>query len=228
MSAATGPFHFLQGTSVVGPLQYHELQKLVQKGVVSSGTMLSDDSSNWKKAIELVPQLFASKATATPASLSGAERWFVQTNGQQYGPISYTELLGWVNSKSVVAETLIRKSENGVWQRAEDVFPHLQQRQAKSSGVLLNLQATPNSKDGKADSLRKRGGKQSSTYEDSEKEFLAKVGVGTILFIVIGSILLWYFVLEPRIKEAIGPLGWIIWTVVVGYIAHLFQKGNKR
>lgn len=126
-------YHFLQGTNVVGPLSYDRLSMLVQNGTVSERTMLSDDASNWKPAIELVSQLFA-RPTANPgtstgtASGSGAERWYVKSNGQQYGPISYTELLGWTGSGSVIAETLVRKSENGAWQRADTVFPHLSPR----------------------------------------------------------------------------------------------------
>lgn len=141
-------YHFLQGTNVVGPLSYDRLSMLVQNGTVSERTMLSDDASNWKPAIELVSQLFA-RPTANPGtstgtdSGSGAERWYVQSNGQQYGPISYTELLGWVNSKSVVAETVVRKSENGAWQRADTVFPHLGTRAVAPRTAKPQPEPTP-------------------------------------------------------------------------------------
>jgi hypothetical protein len=141
-------YHVLQGTSVAGPLQLEELAKLVQKGVVSGQTLVSDDAATWKPASELVPHLFGKvpvKATTSSSNTTGVEQWYVQANGQQYGPITYTELLGWVSSKSVVADTQVRKSEHGTWQRADAVFPHLGARSLAPGSAKPNAAPKTNS-----------------------------------------------------------------------------------
>jgi hypothetical protein len=187
-------YHILQGTNVVGPLQYDELTKLVQKGVVSERTLLSDDASNWKPANELAPQMFGkqSASSGVTSSSSGAEQWYVQSNGQQYGPISYTELLGWVNSKSVVAETLVRKSENGAWQRADTVFPHL--GSTSSNAASKGLSASAGS-----------GG-------DATMTIFAVIGVGVVIFAMVQGLI--------QFKAAFGFLGifavWMLFNLVRG------------
>lgn len=66
----------------------------------------------------------------TPGSKIGAkptaENWFVQTeDGQQYGPVSRTELDAWYAEGRITAETQLLLEGGSQWQWATDVFPEL-------------------------------------------------------------------------------------------------------
>lgn len=220
-------YHFLQGTKVVGPLQLDELKSLVQKGVVSGQTMLSDDASNWKLASELVPQLFGkqSASSGVTASSSGAERWYVQANGQQYGPISYTELLGWVSSKSVVAETLVRKSENGAWQRADTVFPHLGSRAvvprttkpepepAPSSPLAIRTDSPKPVASTSSNSGLNSSSSADSSGGDAMMTIFAVIGGGVVIFAMVQGFV--------QLKAAFGFAGVIAVVMLIRFLASL-------
>ena len=227
MSYSGGSFHFLQGTSVVGPLQYGEMERLVQKGVISADTMLSADATNWMKAIDLAPQLFVAKDSITPTT--GAERWFVQSNGQQYGPISYTELLGWVSSKSVVAETLVRKSENGAWQRADTVFPHLQLR------TLTPRQPVPQSRPDGPTPVSQGTSKHDATLHSSHQvqestsdQVFAAIGLFAVIAVVYVVAFFVIFVGLPQLRLVVGPGGLLIGYFLLNAIRSALSKGGRQ
>jgi hypothetical protein len=82
-------------------------------------------------------------STPTPKSTVGktpskaaVEQWFVQTeDGQQYGPVSRTELDQWYAEGRVTTETQLLRDGGDQWQWASDIYPDLAPQQPAGGAV---------------------------------------------------------------------------------------------
>ena len=127
----------------LGPLSMDELRKLVTDGIVNANTFVSQDGETWKTASKIaglittappVPRLPPVQAPAalpvppraSPPPPRQSDGWHVSSHdGNQYGPISKSELDNWVAQGLVTPACIVLCDEITGWQQATDVYPEL-------------------------------------------------------------------------------------------------------
>ena len=81
---------------------------------------------------------FTITASAAPTGQehAGSSQWHVKTNdGQQYGPVSKTELDGWVTDGRLDAECQVLQDGWEQWQWADELYPQLKNGAAESGNL---------------------------------------------------------------------------------------------
>ncbi len=77
-----------------------------------------------------------------PQSVSPTGRWYVKTaDGQDFGPISNSQLDAWVAEGRVTAESQVLREGAQQWQWAHEVFPALARQQSGATSAGISIQS---------------------------------------------------------------------------------------
>lgn len=114
-----------------GPISFEELQTLADIGILSNSDEVRPESAaRWENAdsvAELGLKASANIAVAidrhsvTPAESSKSDDWFCQMLGQELGPLSFRELVGYAEQGQVAADDLVKLGANGKWRRVGSI-----------------------------------------------------------------------------------------------------------
>jgi hypothetical protein len=103
-------------------------------GSSGSGSNLSSSSSSVPVGRSAAHKSSPRVASPLASASTSAEQWYVQTEeGQQYGPVTRSELNQWHREGRITAETQLLLEGAPQWQWAPDVFPDLNTTQQPQS-----------------------------------------------------------------------------------------------
>lgn len=129
-----------------GPLDYERVCEMLDKGRIASGTDVSTDSLNWRRA-DSFPEFekyFAGGGgsySVLPSSGSETAQWYVRTlDGREYGPMKRAQILEALRAGRLSLSTLAWRL--GDQEREIHQIPDF--KEATSTRVLPSASAAPN------------------------------------------------------------------------------------